>query len=128
MKVKEIEYRDEYIVVDPDEKVRQVANKVLDGFPAVIAAIVSKAGEPLGIVYMDTFVRSCVLGGKDPKNTKISEIMDKNILKVTDGEEIELVKQKVSQIKPHGIIVVDSSDKIKGFVSPRDWAVIIGVK
>ncbi len=54
--------------------------------------------------------------------------MDKNILKVTDKEEIELVKQKVSQFKPTGIIVIDGEGAIKGFIRPRDWAVIIGVK
>jgi len=54
--------------------------------------------------------------------------MDSTIIKVTDQEDLEVVKQKVAQIKPHGIIVIDAEGKIKGFVSPRDWAVIIGVK
>ncbi len=125
MKVADIEYRDEYILVDPEEPVKKVAAKILEGFPAIIAAIVTKAGEPLGIVYLDTMVRHCIVGGKDPEKTPVKEIMDTNILKVTDQESIELVKQKVAQLRPHGIIVVDPSGMIKGFVSPRDWAVII---
>ncbi len=128
MKVKDIEYRDEYIVVDPGESVRSVAEKILQGFPAIVAAIVVKAGEPLGIIYLDTIVRHCVVEGKDPETTTAEQIMDSHIMKVTDEEDIEVVKEKVAQIKPHGIIVVDSGDKIKGYISPRDWAVIIGVR
>ena len=128
MKVEDIEYRDEYIVVDPKKTVKSVAEKILEGFPAVIAGIVVKAGEPMGLIYVDTIVRHCVIGGKAAGKTKADAIMDKNILKVADGEDIELVKQKVSQFKPHGIIVIDNEGSIKGFISPRDWAVIIGVK
>ncbi len=128
MKVADIEYRDEYIIVDPNDTVRKVAEKILEGFPAIISAIVSKAGEPMGVIYLDTIVKHTVIGGKSPVKSKAKDIMDSSILKVTDGEDIELVKQKVAQIKPHGIVVVDHSDAIKGFISPRDWAVIIGVK
>ena len=128
MKVEDVEYRDEYIIVDPNDSVKKVAEKILTGFPAIISAIVSKAGEPLGVIYLDTIVRHSVIGGKSPVKTKAKDIMDTSILKVTDKEDIEMVKQKVAQIKPHGIVVVDNADAIKGFISPRDWAVIIGVK
>jgi len=128
MKVADIEYRDEYVTVDPAAKVKVVAGKILDGFPAIIAAIVVKAGEPVGITYLDTIVRSCVVGNKPAGKTKIEDVMDKSILKVTDQESIEIVKQKVAQFKPHGIIVIDTKGAIEGFISPRDWAVIIGAK
>jgi len=128
MKVEDVEYRDEYIVADPKQTVKTVAGKILEGFPAVISAIVVKAGEPIGLVYVDTIVRHCVIGNKAAGKTRVDAIMDKNILKVGDREDIELVKQKVSQFKPHGIIVIDNEGAIKGFISPRDWAVIIGVK
>jgi predicted transcriptional regulator len=128
MKVEEVEYRDEYVVADPKQTVRSIAEKILEGFPAVIASIVVKAGEPLGICYLDTIVKHCVVGTKIASKTKIEEIADKNVLKVTDHEDIEIVKQKVAQFKPHGIVVIDSEGGIKGFISPRDWAVIIGVK
>ena len=127
MKVEDVEYRDEYIVVEPDNKVKETAKKILDGFPAVISAIVVKAGEPVGVVYLDTIVKHVVLGNKT-SSSKIEKIMDSDILKVTDHEDIEIVKQKVAQFKPRGIIVIDSEGAIKGFISPRDWAVIIGVK
>ena len=125
MKVADIEYRDEYIIVDPQETARTVAAKILDGFPAIIAAIVTKGGVPQGIIYLDTIVRHCVIGGKDPGKAKAGEIMDRNIITVTEEEDIEVVKQKVAQVKPHGIIVTDEKGAIKGFVSPRDWANII---
>lgn len=128
MKVVDVEYRDEYIIVDPKKTVKKATEKILEGFPAVISAIVVKAGEPMGVIYLETVVRHCVLGKKIPGKTAVETIMDKNILKVTDHEDIELVKQKVAQFKPHGIIVIDSEGAIKGFISPRDWAVIIGVK
>jgi len=128
MKVKDVEYRDEYVIVNPTEMVKNVSEKVLEGFPAVMAAIVVKEGEPLGIIYLDTVVRHCVIGKKDPFKTPASQVMDKNILKVSDQEDIELVKQRVAQFKPHGIIVVDDDDAIEGYISPRDWAIIIGVK
>jgi predicted transcriptional regulator len=128
MKVEEVEYRDEYVVADPKQTVRSIAEKILEGFPAVIAAIVVKAGEPLGICYLDTIVKHCVVGTKVASKTRIEEVADKNVLKVTDHEDIEIVKQKVAQFKPHGIVVIDSEGGIKGFISPRDWAVIIGVK
>lgn len=128
MKVADIEYRDEYITVAPADKVKTVASKILDGFPAIIASIVVSAGEPVGIVYLDTIIRTCVVGNKVASKTKIEVIMDKAILKVTDQEDIELVKQKVAQFKPHGIIVIDTKGAVEGYISPRDWAVIIGVK
>ena len=128
MKVADVEYRDEYVTVETKQTVKKVAGRILDGFPAIIAAIVVKAGEPLGIVYLDTIVRQCVVGKKDAAKAKIEDIMDKDILKVTDQEDIEIVKQKVAQLKPHGIIVTDARGSVEGFISPRDWAVIIGTK
>ncbi|MBR9681351.1 MAG: CBS domain-containing protein [Candidatus Altiarchaeota archaeon] len=128
MKVADVEYRDEYVTVAPADKAKAVASKILDGFPAIIASIVVKAGEPVGIVYLDTIIRSCVVGTKPAGKTKIEDIMDKSILKVTDQEDMELVKQKVAQFKPHGIIVIDAKGAIEGFISPRDWAIIIGAK
>lgn len=128
MKVEDVEYRDEYVIVTPTEMTKSISEKVLEGFPAVMAAIVVKEGDPLGIIYLDTVVRHCVIGKKDPSKTPASQVMDKNILKVNDHEDIELVKQRVAQFKPHGIIVVDDDDSIKGYISPRDWAIIIGVK
>jgi len=128
MKVEDVEYRDEYVIVEPKKTVKSTAEKILDGFPAVISAIVVKAGEPMGVIYLDTVVRQCVLGKKNPGKTTAEAIMDKNILKVTDHEDIEIVKQKVAQFKPTGIVVISSDGAIKGFISPRDWAVIIGVK
>jgi len=128
MKVEDVEYRDEYIIVDPKDTVKKTAEKILEGFPAVISAIVVKAGEPMGVIYLDTIVRHSVIGTHSAGKSKADMIMDKNILKVTDHEDIEIVKQKVAQFKPHGVVVIDSSGAIKGFISPRDWAVIIGVK
>ena len=128
MKVADVEYRDEYVTVAPSDKAKAVASKILDGFPAIIASIVVKAGEPIGIVYLDTIVRQCVVGNKAAGKTKIEDIMDKSILKVTDQEDIEIVKQKVAQFKPHGIIVIDPKGAVEGYISPRDWAVIIGAK
>jgi predicted transcriptional regulator len=128
MKVEDVEYRDEYIIVEPKETIKKTAKKILEGFPAVIAAIVVKAGEPMGLIYLDTIVRHSVIDGKSATKTKAEKIMDTNILKVTDHEDIEVVKQKVAQFKPHGVIVIDGDGVIKGFISPRDWAVIIGVK
>jgi CBS domain-containing protein len=128
MKVEDVEYRDEYVVVDPKKNIRKVAEKILEGFPAVISAIVVKAGEPMGVIYLDTIVRQCIIGRKSAGKTSADSVMDKNILKVTDHEDIEIVKQKVAQFKPHGIVVISSDGAIKGFISPRDWAVIIGVK
>ena len=128
MKVEDVEYRDEFVIVNPKEIVKDISEKVLEGFPAVIAAIVVKDGDSKGIIYLDTVIRHCVVGKKDPTKTSAEQVMDKNILKVNDHEDIELVKQRVAQFKPHGIIVVDDDDAIKGFISPRDWAVIIGVK
>lgn len=128
MKVEDVEYRDEYVIVNPQEIVKDVAEKILEGFPAVISAIVVKEGEPQGVVYLDTIVRHSVIGGKDPKKTKAKDVMDKNVIKVNDNEDIEVVKQRVARFKPHGIIVVDEDEAIEGFISPRDWAVIIGVK
>ena len=128
MKVEDVEYRDEYIIVDPKDSVKKTAEKILEGFPAILSAIVVKAGEPMGIIYLDTIVRKTVLGNKPAGKTASEKIMDTDILKVTDHEEIELVKQKVAQFKPHGIVVIDGAGAIKGFISPRDWAVIIGVK
>ena len=97
MKVADVEYRDEYVIADPKQTVKKIAEKILEGFPAVITAIVVKAGEPMGVVYLDTIVKHTVIGNHPAAKTKIETIMDKNILKVTDQEEIELVKQKVSQ-------------------------------
>jgi CBS domain-containing protein len=128
MKVEDVEYRDEYIIVEPKKAVKAVAEKILEGFPAVISSIVVKAGDPVGVIYLDTIVRHCIINGKDPKKTEAGDVMDKNIIKVSDHEDIEVVKQKVAQFKPHGIVVIDTEGAIKGFISPRDWAVIIGVK
>lgn len=118
MQVKDINYQDEYLLVDVDDSVRDVTKKVLERFPKQVVVIVSEGKAVKGVVYLHMLAKTGIVQGKP--DAKVSDAMSKNILEVSPDDDVAEVKKKIEEEKPLGIVVV--KDGIKGFVSPVDWA------
>ncbi len=119
MKVKDIDYKDEYLLVQADETVREVTRKILDLFPKQVEVIVTDGDEAVGVVYLHMLAKKGIVEGEP--EAEVSEAMSDNIIEVSPEDDVSDVKEQVDEEKPLGIIVV-GDEGVKGFVSPVDWA------
>lgn len=121
MQIKDINYQDEYLLVDVNDSVKEVTKKILERFPKQVEVIVADGKRPKGVVYLHMLAKKGIVDGKP--EAKVVDAMSKNILEVSPEDDVSKVKKIVEKKKPLGIIVVKKG--VKGFVSPVDWAEII---
>ncbi len=87
--VKDIDIEDEYIKVDKDENLFDIAQKLIDIrkerscdveseeiiCAPVLAAYVIENGKPIGVISEENIMEAVVLQGKDPKTVKAKDVM-----------------------------------------------------
>ncbi len=91
--IKAINTDDDYIRVNKDEIVYNIAQKLIDikqdrasekGSEGsictpILAAYVIEDGKPLGVIYEETIIEEIILKGKDPKELQAKDIMKEPI-------------------------------------------------
>lgn len=119
MKVSDMNVEDEYIVVNKDESVQDVARKLMKGNFGT--AIVISEDSVLGALTVDIMVQKIVVEVKNPIETKVADIMDKNIVMVRKETDISEVAAEIRKKQPSAVVVTDDSGKkVIGYVSPMD--------
>jgi predicted transcriptional regulator len=122
MQIKDLDYKDEYIVVKDGDGIQQVAKKMLENYPSVGAAIVvDSQGVPHGIIYLYQLTWKGVVEGN--LSASAADTMARNILKVKPEDDVKAVQKSMAETQPFGIVVFDT--KVRGFVSPYDWAEVL---
>ena len=107
----------ELVTSDPDESTYQAASKMERQHVGCV--LVTSGKEILGIATRSDFVRNIIVGEKDPRKTKVREIMHASIFsiepKLTPVEALqEMIKKKVDRL------VVRSKERIFGVISLED--------
>lgn len=105
------------ITVDPDETVFGAANKMKE--TGVSSLVVTRNKKVLGIITRSDFIDRVVAEAKDPKSTKVSEIMTKNVQVITPDSGI-MDALKIMKEKRFSQLPVVSDDKLVGIIAISD--------
>lgn len=120
MLVADLEVEDEYIVVDQNTTVREVAKKIMGGEIST-ALITDGPNNVVGAISVDIMVQKITVEVRNPIETKVKTIMDKNVIRVKKSTDIKAVEQRIIKFKPAAVVVVsEDGKKILGYVSPFD--------
>ena len=103
-----------YIVLEESSRVQEAVKAMREnGYGSVI---VTKEGKPVGILTERDVLYRVVAEGKDPKNTRIGEVMTTPLITVTPNTK---VSDAIAIMSKKGIrrLVVMSGEKIMGIIS-----------
>ena len=120
MKVKDCMCGD-ICVCTPDNSVCDCA-KVMNDNHIGCVPVCDLDDKVVGLITDRDIVLRCIANGKDPKNTKISEVMTCNICCCKPEQDIEDAEKDMSQIQIRRVPVVDENSKIIGIISLGDLA------
>ncbi len=105
------------ITVDPDETVLEAANKMKE--TGVSSLVVTRNKKVLGIITRSDFIDRVVAEAKDPRSTKVSEIMTKEVQVISPDSGI-MDALKIMKEKRFSQLPVVSGDELVGIIAISD--------
>ena len=117
MKVKEL-MCNEICTCTPDTTIADCA-KLMSGSHVGCVPVCNQNNEILGIVTDRDLILRCVACDKDPKTTKVNDVMTSNICCCTPTDEVENVESKMNKLHVRRIPVVEGK-KVIGMVTLAD--------
>jgi len=118
--VRDCEIRDEFAICTPEESVVEVAKFLVE--KGVSSSIVVKENKPVGIVSVFDMVRRVIAEGRDPKQTRIEEIMTTPIIYVNLDDDLIKVSRMMASKGLVSVPVVDSNEELVGILTINDIA------
>jgi len=118
MIVKDIMVR-KLVTVDCNESVTYACNKYRDY--KVGCLIVTDKNHIVGMVTERDFIERTICNEKDPKTTKVKEIMSSDVITIDPYDEIDTAIEKLKEYKIKKLPVVDG-DELVGIVTITDIA------
>ncbi len=134
MKIKHIvniDFNDEYITIDGkttvftlSKKMHQVKRNIdeidLDEalFTPILSAYIIQNGKPVGYVDRETIIDRVIMQGRDPKKTKLKEIMEPPVIRNINTN----IKEVINLIIEKGLMTVGvtENEKFIGVISVYD--------
>ena len=89
------------------------------------SVVVMKKNEPIGIITDTDLVRKVIAKYKDPKKTKVKEVMTKNVITITKDDSIRRASVLMSENKIRRLPVIDKDKGLIGIVTETDLTRII---
>ena len=109
---------DEYSVITKTDNILKIAKKIADS-PNGLVIVKGKNNKILGVVTFREIINA-MLESKDLSKLKFNDVIQKNIMTVTDTDNIEKVIKRIKRRKPIATIVVDKKGSLAGFFSESD--------
>jgi len=105
------------VTVDPDETVIEAANKMKE--TGVSSLVVARGKKVLGIITRSDFIDRVVALARDPRSTKVSEIMTKDVQVISPDSGI-MDALKIMKEKRFSQLPVVSNDELVGIIAISD--------
>jgi len=116
LKAKDLMTKD-VITVSEDMSIVELA-KVLYENKISGVPVVDKDKKLVGVVTEKDLINIIFSG--NVRNTKVGDIMSRNIIKFTPDTDIDKIALAISEKNVRRVIIVDDKDKVVGIVSRRD--------
>ncbi|MBX9924704.1 MAG: CBS domain-containing protein [Rhabdochlamydiaceae bacterium] len=117
MKIQDIMHK-KIIHVCPNSSIQEVAAMMKEhGFSALP---VIEQGHVTGIITRKDIIVRALACNKDPKHTKVNEIMTRKVYCVNEHENLDELAKKMAIHAVHAMPVLNDAKKIVGFVTIED--------
>ncbi len=118
--VGELELRDEFALL-PHNSVLSDVSKALTPVKNSAALIRSPKGKGISGIIKAQALLSALKQGEDPLSFKASKIMSTNILRLKSETPIEVAIEKITELRPDAVLVIDSDGVFAGYLSAEDF-------
>lgn len=105
---------------DPVDKVAQLMGR--ENIGPVLIIEDDKDRKLVGIVTDRDLALKIVAEGRDPKSTRVGDVMTSNVVTVKDSDDLQLALDKMTQLQLRRIPVLDSGNKLVGILAQADVA------
>jgi CBS domain-containing protein len=87
---------------------------------------VCEGDRPIGIVTDRDIVVRAIADGRDPRSTRVRDVMTQGVVTVSEDDDVKEAAGKMKQNQIRRVVVVDSAKRVLGIVSLGDIAVDTG--
>lgn len=119
MKISEIMTSDVQIVA-PDDTIQDAARKMEEADVGFLP--VGENDKLVGMLTDRDIALRAVAQGKDPKKTKVRDVMTKRVLYCTADEDVEDAASNMAELRIRRLPIVDQDKRLVGIVSIGDIA------
>ena len=114
------------LILSPQETISIAAAKMKEHNVGII--VVAEENKFLGVITDRDIVIRCLALGKDPKSTRIENVMTSPIVHCMEDDSIENVTKKMSNAHVHRLPVMDHHMKLCGFISVNNICTVNSAK
>ena len=118
--VGELELRDEFALLSHNSVLSDVS-KALTPVKNSAALIRSPKGKGIAGIIKAQVLLSALKQGEDPLTFKASKIMSTNLLRLRSDTPIEIAIEKITELRPDAVLVIDAEGVFAGFLSAEDF-------
>ena len=118
--VGEIDLKDEFALL-PHNSVLSDVSKALTPVKNSAALIRAPKGKGIAGIIKAQVLLSALKQGEDPLTFKASEIMSTNLLRLKSETPIEIAIEKITELRPDAVLVIDSDGVFAGYLSAEDF-------
>ena len=111
------------VSVKPDSTVWEAVLK-MDELNIGALPVVDEYGKLVGIFTERDLLRRVIAKGKDPRVTKIRDVMTPSPVSIGPDEPVEVAKSIMAKLKVRHLPVVDSEGRLIGIISIKDIELI----
>ncbi len=106
----------EPITVSPDASLREAA-RIMKEHGIGFLPVVDQSGNLVGVISERDIAYAL---GEGKENSKVSEIMRTNVIKVKEDDTVAMAARLLSEYGIRHLVVVDASGRLKGVFSIKD--------
>ena len=118
--VGEIDLKDEFALL-PHNSVLSDVSKALTPVKNSAALIRAPKGKGIAGIIKAQVLLSALTQGEDPLTFKASEIMSTNLLRLKSETPIKIAIEKITELRPDAVLVIDSDGVFAGYLSAEDF-------
>ena len=118
--VGEINLKDEFALL-PHNSVLSDVSKALTPVKNSAALIRAPKGNGIAGIIKAQVLLSALKQGEDPLTFKASKIMSTNLLRLKSETPIKIAIEKITELRPDAVLVIDSDGVFAGYLSAEDF-------
>jgi CBS domain-containing protein len=120
MKIKDVMTRG-VECVRPETTIQEAAARMksLDVGPLPVC----EGDRPVGIVTDRDIVLRAIADGRDPRATRVQDVMTRGVVTVKEGDDVKEAARHMKEKQIRRVVVVDDAQRVVGIVSLGDIAV-----
>ena len=118
--VGELQLKDEFALLSHTSVLSDVS-KALTPVKNTAALIRSPKGKGVAGIIKAQVLLAALKKGVDPSTFKASKVMSTNLLRIRSDAPIEIAIEKITELKPDAVLIIDPDGVFVGYLSSEDF-------